>query len=124
MQCNRTAPKRPNRRGCLHRPQRSRGDRRLTRERSGFSSVQRHSLHPWQNPHMIRVAAVADIHAGPETAGSLAPLLSGLRDEADILFLAGDLTRAGKPAEAEILATELAEVGIPIVAVLGNHDYH
>ena len=73
---------------------------------------------------MIRVAAVADIHAGPETAGSLAPLLTGLRDEADILFLAGDLTRAGKPAEAEILAAELAEVGVPIVAVLGNHDYH
>jgi len=73
---------------------------------------------------MIRVAAVADIHAGPETAGALAPLLTGLRDEADILFLAGDLTRAGKPAEAEILAAELAEVGVPIVAVLGNHDYH
>ena len=73
---------------------------------------------------MIRVAAVADIHAGPETAGSLAPLLAGLREEADILFLAGDLTRSGKPAEAEILAAELADVGVPIVAVLGNHDYH
>jgi uncharacterized protein len=73
---------------------------------------------------MIRVAAVADIHAGPETAGSLAPLLTGLREEADILFLAGDLTRAGKPTEAEILAAELAEVGVPVVAVLGNHDYH
>jgi Icc-related predicted phosphoesterase len=73
---------------------------------------------------VIRVAAVADIHAGLETAGSLAPLLTGLRDEADILFLAGDLTRGGKPAEAEILVTELAEVGVPIVAVLGNHDYH
>src|SRR5215218_11213762 len=73
---------------------------------------------------MIRVAAVADIHAGPETAGSLAPLLTGLRDEADILFLAGDLTRTGKPAEAEILTAELADVGVPIVAVLGNHDYH
>jgi Icc-related predicted phosphoesterase len=80
--------------------------------------------HPWQNPHMIRVAAVADIHARPETAGALAPLLTGLRDEADIFFLAGDLTRAGKPAEAEILTAELAEVGVPIVAVLGNHDYH
>ncbi|MDF3053678.1 MAG: Calcineurin-like phosphoesterase superfamily domain protein, partial [Geminicoccaceae bacterium] len=73
---------------------------------------------------MIRVAAVADIHAGPETAGALAPLLTGLRDEADILFLAGDLTRAGKPDEAEILVAELAEAGVPIVAVLGNHDYH
>ena len=56
--------------------------------------------------------------------GALAPLLTGLRDEVDILFLAGDLTRAGKPAEAEILAAELAEVGILVVAVLGNHDYH
>src|SRR5215207_1695145 len=78
----------------------------------------------WQNGGMIRVAAVADIHAGPETAGSLAPLLTGLREEADILFLAGDLTRAGKPTEAEILAAELADVGVPVVAVLGNHDYH
>src|ERR687893_1163276 len=73
---------------------------------------------------MIRVAAVADIHAGPETAGSLAPLLTGLHEEADILFLAGDLTRSGKPAEAEVLAAELADVGVPVVAVLGNHDYH
>src|SRR6187200_1235671 len=75
-------------------------------------------------PDMIRVAAVADIHAGPETAGSLAPLLTGLRDEADILFLAGDLTRSGKPAEAEILADELTEPRVPAVAVLGNHDSH
>jgi len=73
---------------------------------------------------MIRIAAAADIHAGPETAGTLAPLLTGLRGEADVLLLAGDLTRAGKPAEAQVLAAELADAGIPIVAVLGNHDYH
>ncbi|MGH2616444.1 MAG: metallophosphoesterase family protein [Thermomicrobiales bacterium] len=73
---------------------------------------------------MIRIAAVADIHAGPESAGSIAPLLTGLRDEADLLLLAGDLTRSGKPAEAEVLVAELADVGVPVVAVLGNHDYH
>ena len=72
---------------------------------------------------MIRIAAAADIHAGPESAGTLAPLLTGLRDEADLLLLGGDLTRAGKPAEAETLVAELADVGIPIVAVLGNPDY-
>ncbi len=73
---------------------------------------------------MIRIAAAADIHAGPESAGTLAPLLTGLKDEADLLLLGGDLTRSGKPAQAEILVAELAEVGVPVVAVLGNHDYH
>ena len=73
---------------------------------------------------MIRIAAAADIHAGPESAGTLAPLLAGLEDEADLLLLAGDLTRSGKPLEAETLVAELQDVGVPIVAVLGNHDYH
>ena len=79
---------------------------------------------PWHNARVLRIAAIADIHAGPGTRGRLAPLLAGLRDEADLLLLGGDLTRAGKPAEAEILVAELADVGVPTVAVLGNHDYH
>lgn len=73
---------------------------------------------------MIRIAAIADIHAGADAAGVLEPLFASVKDEADVLFLLGDLTRAGKPAEAEILANELKDVGVPIVAVLGNHDYH
>lgn len=73
---------------------------------------------------MIRIAATADFHAGPEAAGTIAPLLGALKDEADLLLLAGDLTRSGTPAEAEIVAAELADAGVPVVAVLGNHDYH
>ena len=82
------------------------------------------SASSWQNVNVIRVAATADIHAGPETAGTLAPLLTGLKDEADLLLIGGDLTHAGQPAEAELVIAELAGVGVPIVAVLGNHDYH
>lgn len=75
-------------------------------------------------PRVIRIAAVADIHVGPESAGVLGEHFAGLRDEADVLFLLGDLTRDGDPADAEILAAELQDIGVPVVAVLGNHDYH
>jgi Icc-related predicted phosphoesterase len=44
--------------------------------------------------------------------------------EADVLLLAGDLTNVGKRTQAEVLADELRDVPVPVVAVLGNHDYH
>lgn len=72
---------------------------------------------------MIRVAAVADLHAGPHSVGVLGPLFADLKDEADLLLLAGDVTREGDPADAEIVVSELDESGVPIVVVLGNHDY-
>lgn len=50
--------------------------------------------------------------------------LASASDDADILLLAGDLTRVGSPAEARVLAGEIAGLPIPVVAVLGNHDYH
>ena len=74
-------------------------------------------------PLMLRLAAAADLHVGPDAAGTLAPVLATVKDEADLLLLGGDLTRVGHPAEAEVLARELADVGVPVVAVLGNHDY-
>ena len=73
---------------------------------------------------MIRVAAVGDVHVGVDSAGRLAPRLAGLADRADLLLLAGDLTHRGRPEEAAVLAGELDGVGVPVVAVLGNHDYH
>ena len=42
---------------------------------------------------------------------------------ADVLALCGDLTDRGDPEEAPARAKALASVGVPIVAVLGNHDY-
>ena len=72
----------------------------------------------------IHLAAVGDLHVGTDSLGQLAPTLAGVNDEANALLLAGDLTRNGSSDEARTLALELADVQIPTVAVLGNHDYH
>jgi len=73
---------------------------------------------------MIRVAAAGDIHFAPDAAGTLKPHLEHLGEQADLFLLAGDLTRLGTPEEAKALADELSDVEVPMVAVLGNHDYH
>jgi Icc-related predicted phosphoesterase len=73
---------------------------------------------------MIRVAAVGDVHAHSDVAGELSKHWARLDEEADVLLLAGDLTRIGEPAEAMVLVKEMAVCSIPKVAVLGNHDYH
>ena len=75
---------------------------------------------------MIRVAAVGDLHAGTDSAGKIAPRFQDLPGRADLLLLAGDLTRRGTVEEGKVLAGELAAVAeaIPTIAVLGNHDYH
>jgi len=72
---------------------------------------------------VIRVAAVGDVHLGADVRGSISPHLDGLGEHADALLLAGDLTQHGTTAEAEIVAEEFGDVGVPVIAVLGNHDY-
>jgi Icc-related predicted phosphoesterase len=72
----------------------------------------------------VRVAAVGDVHVAEDSAGRLRPGLEGIADRADLLLLAGDLTHRGRPTEAKVLAGELDGIGVPVVAVLGNHDYH
>ncbi|MFF9086375.1 metallophosphoesterase [Streptomyces sp. NPDC014991] len=73
---------------------------------------------------MIRVAAVGDIHMGSESQGALRPSFETLPECADVLLLAGDLTRHGTPEEAAVVAREIKDLGVPVVAVLGNHDHH
>ena len=72
----------------------------------------------------LRVAAVGDVHFSADSAGVLKPALERLPERADMLLLAGDLTRRGLPTEAAVLAEELHDVEVPVLAVLGNHDYH
>lgn len=73
---------------------------------------------------MIRIAAVGDVHFAEDSAGRLAPYWSRLADHADVFLLVGDLTNIGSPSQARALAEELSVVDVPMVAVLGNHDYH
>lgn len=72
----------------------------------------------------VRVAAVGDIHMGDDLRGKLRDRFRRVNDDADLLVLAGDLTRCGTVHEVRLLTDELDEVRIPIVAVLGNHDLH
>jgi Icc-related predicted phosphoesterase len=73
---------------------------------------------------MIRIAAVGDLHYGDGSQDILRSGLQHLPDRADLLLLAGDLTRCGAPEEVRVLANQMRGLPIPIVAVLGNHDYH
>jgi Icc-related predicted phosphoesterase len=73
---------------------------------------------------MIRIAAVGDVHVDKDVLGRYRPALDRLPDVADVLLVAGDLTRHGTLDEAKCFATEFGGLAVPVVLVLGNHDYH
>lgn len=71
----------------------------------------------------MRIAATADLHFSPARHNMLHDQLNRVRDEADVLVLAGDLTNYGEPSEMEPLLNVVLRSRVPTVAVLGNHDY-
>ncbi|MFE9576427.1 metallophosphoesterase [Nocardia sp. NPDC006044] len=71
----------------------------------------------------IRIAAVADMHMRTAVAGRFRPEFLRVDEHADVLLLAGDLTEGGRMSEADLLCAELADLPVPVVAVLGNHDH-
>ncbi len=71
----------------------------------------------------MRVAAIADLHCGISGTHEMLRILDGVRSDADVLVLGGDLTNLGLPEEAEALLAALSTIGLPTVAVLGNHDH-
>lgn len=73
---------------------------------------------------MIRIAAAGDIHFDRKSHNRLSQHLQELKGKADLFLLAGDLTQTGHPEEMEVLAHDLKNSPVPVVAVLGNHDYH
>ncbi|HVI30614.1 metallophosphoesterase family protein [Phenylobacterium sp.] len=71
----------------------------------------------------LRLAAIGDLHVGENHPHPYRDLFSRISQEADVLALCGDLTNFGKTPEAEILAEDLQALSIPVVGVLGNHDF-
>jgi Icc-related predicted phosphoesterase len=71
----------------------------------------------------VRIAAVGDVHCTKNSQGALQPIFAAVSDQADVLVLCGDLCDYGLPEEAHVLVRELSVVRVPIVAVLGNHDF-
>lgn len=71
----------------------------------------------------LRLAAIGDLHVGENDERPYRDLFARISDEADVLALCGDLTNFGKSVEAEILAEDLRACEIPVIGVLGNHDF-
>src|SRR3712207_621885 len=75
---------------------------------------------------VVRIAATGDIHLGrPADEERWTTAFAGLRDRVDLVLLAGDLTTHGQPEQAAMVARAVKGLdGVPVVAVLGNHDWH
>jgi Icc-related predicted phosphoesterase len=71
----------------------------------------------------VKIAAIGDLHVTEDSVAPYRQLFLDLSERADVLALCGDLTNFGKVREAEILAEDIALCDIPVVGVLGNHDY-
>jgi Icc-related predicted phosphoesterase len=71
----------------------------------------------------VKIAAVGDLHVTEDSVAPYARIFEEASGEADVLVLCGDLTNFGKIPEAEILGEDIAKVAVPVLGVLGNHDY-
>jgi Icc-related predicted phosphoesterase len=72
----------------------------------------------------IRIAAAGDIHCDEQARERVEAAFARVHDEAELVLLAGDLTTHGEPEEAAVLADAVRRLDVPVVAVLGNHDFH
>jgi Icc-related predicted phosphoesterase len=72
----------------------------------------------------FRLAAAGDIHCSEANQERVAAAFERVQREADLVVLAGDLTTLGEPDQAELLASAVKGISVPVIAVLGNHDLH
>ncbi|HYE34200.1 metallophosphoesterase family protein [Methylocaldum sp.] len=76
------------------------------------------------NRQTVRLAAIGDLHYTLSSQGMLQTICAYVSENADILLLCGDIVDYGRAEEARLFVKELnAGVKIPILGVLGNHEY-
>ncbi len=98
------------------------------------------TLIPPPGAELCRFATVNDLHIGAREFGTLRPIREAdHRDPhpvrcaraalaeaaawgASALVVRGDLTQAGRPSEWATVASLLAEPGLPVLAIEGNHE--
>ncbi|MFL6759734.1 metallophosphoesterase [Sphingomonas sp.] len=71
----------------------------------------------------LRIAAIGDLHVQEDSVAPYREMFTEISNHADVLLLCGDLTNFGKTTEAEILADDIKSCSVPVLGVLGNHDY-
>jgi uncharacterized protein len=72
----------------------------------------------------VRVAAAADVHCHPSHRDAVEAAFAAAARSADAILLAGDLTTHGEPEQAAVLADACRQLAVPVISVLGNHDWH
>jgi uncharacterized protein len=72
----------------------------------------------------IRLAAAGDVHCSEEGREETEAAFRAVDGEVDLVLLAGDLTTHGEPEQAGVLADACRDLSVPVIAVLGNHDWH
>jgi Icc-related predicted phosphoesterase len=73
---------------------------------------------------MVRIAAAGDVHCSPDRRREVEHSFAAIAEQADLVLFAGDLTTRGEPEEGAVLAETCRHLEIPVLAVLGNHDWH
>jgi Icc-related predicted phosphoesterase len=71
----------------------------------------------------LTVAAIGDLHVMEDSVAPYRELFTEISAAADVLVLCGDLTNFGRTSEAEILGEDIRSCTIPVLGVLGNHDF-
>src|SRR3954452_1500501 len=72
----------------------------------------------------VRIAAAGDVHCSESTREETARAFAEIDGSVDLILLAGDLTTHGEPDQAAVLADACRDLETPVIAVLGNHDWH